>query len=164
VECEEALTLLRRLYPDLPNLAAADPAQLAEADLPPPLDRRARHVVSETRRVRAAVAALDAGQPLPGELLLASHRSLRDDYECSSPELDWFVERVMQEPGIRGARLTGAGWGGCAIAVGGEDALLAAAPPVAAAYTQRFGREPRTWISKAAEGMRVEQQPLAVRT
>jgi galactokinase len=155
-ECEEALAHLKRRYPDLPNIASADPAQLTDAALPPPLARRARHVVTENRRVQAAVAALDSGAPLPGDLLLASHASLRDDYECSSPELDWFVERVMAEPGVRGARLTGAGWGGCAIAIGDEEALLAAAAPVAAAFVHRFGREPRTWISRGAEGMRVD--------
>ncbi len=62
------------------------------------------------------VAALERGEPLPGDELLASHESLRRDYDCSCEELDWFVERVMREPGVTGARLTGAGWGGCAIA------------------------------------------------
>ena len=88
--------------------------EVEAAELPPPLDRRARHVVTETRRVARVVAALERGECVPGAELLASHESLRKDYECA-PELDWFVERAMRAPGVRGARLTGAGWGGCAI-------------------------------------------------
>jgi len=58
-----------------------------------------------------------------GETLYASHESLRYQYECSTPELDWFVDRAKRIVGVRGARLTGAGWGGCAIAVGDFEAL-----------------------------------------
>ena len=158
-ECEAALAALRVADPALESLAAATPEAVRDARLPAPLDRRARHVVSETRRVQQAVAELRAEQPLDGELLLASHSSLRDDYECSSPELDWFVERVMQAPGVRGARLTGAGWGGCAIAVGDAAALVDAAPVVAAEYERQFGRAPRVWHTKAGPGARAESGP-----
>lgn len=154
-ECQQALELLRRVYPTLPHLAGATPEQLALAHLPPLLDRRARHVVSETRRVRLAVDALRGGRSLPGELLAASHDSLRRDYECSSPELDWFVTHAMSCAGVTGARLTGAGWGGCAIAVGAHDALAAAAPRLAEEYEHRFARVPRVWLTGAADGARV---------
>ena len=110
-ECQAALTRLRSLRPSLPSLAAADLDLLREAHLPPPLDRRARHVVTEMSRVRAVVDALRVGGTLPGEALFASHESLRVDYECSSPELDAFVDRARHTEGITGARLTGAGWG-----------------------------------------------------
>jgi len=156
-ECEEALRLLRERHPELPNLAAASPAQVRDADLPDPLSRRALHVTEETRRVGALVDALRAGGAVPGDLLLASHASLRDQYECSSRELDWFVEHAMQHPGVVGARLTGAGWGGCAIAVGAHDALAAAAPRLAAAYEAEFGRRPRAWLTNAEDGARVDQ-------
>jgi galactokinase len=155
-ECEQALALLRGRYPGLPSLAEATPEQVREAKLPDPLGRRARHVSEETRRVRTAVDSLKAGGELSGELLRASHESLRLDYECSTPELDWFVDRAMREPGVRGARLTGAGWGGCAIAVGDEEALAAAAAPVSAEYARVFGRTPRSWLTRAEEGARVE--------
>ena len=155
-ECDEALALLRRADPGLPSLAAAEPEAVRAARLPDPLSRRALHVSEETRRVREAVAALKAGAELPGPLLLASHASLRDLYECSSPELDWFVDRAMRSPGVRGARLTGAGWGGCAIAVGAADALAAAAPEISADYERAFGRAPRTWLTHAEDGARVE--------
>jgi galactokinase len=156
-ECDAAVERLRALEPGLPHLAAATPELLTRAALPDPLDRRARHVVEETRRVRAAVEALRGGGIIPGELLIASHVSLRDLYECSSPELDWFAEHALHEDGVRGARLTGAGWGGCAIAVGAHDALADAAPRLSAAYRHAFDREPRVWLSRAAIGARIDR-------
>ena len=155
-ECEEALRLLRERWPELPSLAAADPEQVLEAQLPSPLDRRALHVSRETRRVRDAVAALRAGHRISRELLVGSHESLRDLYECSRPELDWVVERAIVFPGVQGARLTGAGWGGCAIVVGKEDALRETGPVLAREYEARFALVPRLWLSTAASGARVE--------
>ena len=155
-ECERALELLQQRWPELRNLAEATPEQVTEAALPDPLGRRAMHVSRETRRVREAVAMLRAGEPLSGRLLLESHESLRDLYECSRPELDWLVERSIAEPGVRGARLTGAGWGGCIIAVGSEDALNAAAPAIQRDYVAKFALTPRLWLSKAARGAAVE--------
>ena len=86
--------------------------------LPPPLDRRVRHVLSENARVRAAVTALRAanmGQL--GELLRASHRSLRDDYEVSTAELDRLVAIADDDPDVLGARLVGGGFGGSVLAL-----------------------------------------------
>lgn len=158
-ECEAALAALRRLDPDLPNLAAATPALLDAAALPEPLASRARHVVDEIARVHVVVAALKRGEPPPGDALIASHESLRTLYDASSPELDWIVEHAIQEPGVRGARLTGAGWGGCAIAVGDPQALADAAPRLARGYEAHFGHAPRTWLTAAAAGARVDQAP-----
>ena len=85
--------------------------------LPPPLDRRVRHVVTENARVRDAVAALGARDDARlGELLSASHRSLRDDYEVSTPELDRLVE-LAGAAGSLGARMVGGGFGGSIIAL-----------------------------------------------
>jgi galactokinase len=155
-ECDEALRLLRERWPDLPSLAAAEPEQVLEARLPAPLDRRALHVSRETRRVRDAVAALRAGHRISRELLVGSHESLRDLYECSRAELDWVVDRAITLPGVRGARLTGAGWGGCAIVVGDEEALRDAGPVLAREYEARFALVPRLWLSTAAAGARLE--------
>ena len=155
-ECGEALRLLRTRWPDLPSLAAAEPEQVLEAGLPDPLDRRALHVSRETRRVRDAVAALRGGHRISRELLVGSHESLRDLYECSRPELDWVVERAITVRGVRGARLTGAGWGGCAIVVGDEDALGEMGPVLAREYEARFALVPRIWLSRASSGARVE--------
>jgi galactokinase len=141
-ECEEALRLLRQRWPKLSTLAAAEPEQVIEAQLPAPLHGRALHVSRETRRVRDAVAALRAGGRISRELLVGSHESLRDLYECSRPELDWVVDRAISLPGVQGARLTGAGWGGCAIVVGEEEALREAAPVLAREYEARFALVP----------------------
>ena len=155
-ECAEALRLLRERWPALPSLAAAEPEQVLEARLPDPLDRRALHVSRETRRVRDAVATLRAGGSISRELLVGSHESLRDLYECSRPELDWVVERAISLPGVRGARLTGAGWGGCAIVVGEEASLREAGDTLSHEYEDRFALVPRLWLSTASSGARVE--------
>jgi len=155
-ECDEALRILRERWPELASLAAAEPDQVRDARLPDPLDRRALHVSLETRRVRDAVAALRAGGRISRELLVGSHESLRDLYECSRPELDWVVERAITLPGVRGARLTGAGWGGCAIVVGDEAALREAGPVLSREYEARFALVPRLWLSTASSGARVE--------
>jgi galactokinase len=107
-ECEEAaaqleVRALRDLTPDdLPRIA----------NLPEPLQRRARHVITENARVLRGVAALRSGDVSAfGRLMLDSHASLRDDYEVSTPELDELVDLAMAH-GALGARLTGAGFGG----------------------------------------------------
>ncbi|MCU1372037.1 MAG: Galactokinase [Ilumatobacteraceae bacterium] len=82
------------------------------------LRRRARHVISENARVRAVAAALPAGDlAAVGEALVASHTSLRDDFEVSTPVLDALVDRLNATEGVIGARLTGAGFGGCVVAL-----------------------------------------------
>jgi len=110
-ECEAAE---RALGIPLRDATPADVARLDDALF----RRRARHVVSENRRV-CAVAEAFAGADLAtiGEAMTASHASLRDDFEVSTPELDALVARLTRTPGVIGARLTGAGFGGCAVAL-----------------------------------------------
>ncbi|MEW5936129.1 MAG: galactokinase, partial [Bacillota bacterium] len=112
-ECEQACALL-----GVPSLRALSPADLPRLEaLPEPLNRRARHVVTENQRVLEGVAALEQGDIQRfGELMVASHRSLRDDYEVSIPELDRLVEAELRH-GAVGARLTGAGFGGSTVAL-----------------------------------------------
>jgi galactokinase len=155
-ECDEALRLLRQRHPELENLAAAQPDQVRAARLPRTLEKRALHVTEENLRVETLVASLKQSGAVTGETLYASHESLRDQYECSTPELDWFVEKARQIAGVRGARLTGAGWGGCAIAVGDFEALNDAKDELCAAYQSSFNREPRVWLTHAEQGVRVE--------
>jgi galactokinase len=155
-ECEEAVRLIRRIFPDLPHLAAATLDQVEKARLPDKLRLRALHVVEENARVGEVVAALQATGQIPGEQLYASHESLRTQYDCSTPELDWFVDRMARTPGITGARLTGAGWGGCAIALGEPGVLRAVGDATAAEYEAKFGLKPRTWLTSAAEGARLD--------
>jgi galactokinase len=90
----------------------------------PVIRRRARHVVTENTRVRAFVDALRAGdRVVAGEIMTASHTSLRDDHEVTTPLLDALVARLVATPGVWGARLTGGGWGGCVVAIAEPGAL-----------------------------------------
>jgi galactokinase len=108
-ECEQASHLLG-------VKALRDVSDVGEVEqLPEPLRRRARHVVSENNRVLRAVKSIDAKQF--GQLMNASHGSLRDDYEVSIAALDHLVELLQSEPCVYGARLTGAGFGGACIAL-----------------------------------------------
>lgn len=155
-ECREALHLLRLSRPSLENLAQAEPDEIRSASLPTTLANRALHVSEETRRVQQAVKQLSEHGAIGGDLLHRSHESLREKYECSSPELDWFVERAARAEGVTGARLTGAGWGGCAIALGNRDALEAAGDEIAAEYERAFHRAPQVWLTEASEGAALE--------
>ncbi len=110
-ECERAAARLGC------PLGRADVGALSRL-LDPVLARRARHVVTEGRRVDEVARALDAGDPATaGELLVASHRSLADDFECSTPTVDALVADVRAQPGVWGARMTGGGFGGSVVAL-----------------------------------------------
>ncbi|HEY8359893.1 MAG TPA: galactokinase [Ramlibacter sp.] len=100
------------------------------AALPDVLRRRARHVFTENARVLAASSDAEAF----GRLMNASHASLRDDYEVSTPELDQLVALLQAHPGVYGARLTGAGFGGACVALCRADALHEVAPAVLPRY------------------------------
>ena len=156
LECTEALRLLRERNRNLENLASAKPDEVRAARLPGVLEMRALHVAEENLRVEALVQSLEKSGLVSGETLYASHESLRTNYDCSTPELDWFVERAKEIPGVRGARLTGAGWGGCAIAVGDFDALTDAQQELTSRYEAGFGRKARTWLTNAEQGAKVE--------
>jgi galactokinase len=115
-------------------------------------DRRARHVVTENARVLDAAHALADGELAAlGPLLAASHRSLRDDYDVSTPELDALVD-CLEEAGALGARLTGAGFGGCAVALTRRDEADRVATEAASAYRARTALEPRTYLCRASAG------------
>lgn len=107
--CEAAAALIG----PLPQATAGAVAGLAD----PVLRHRARHVVSECERVRAVAAGGGFDRAVLAEALEASHASLRDDFQVSTPALDALVRRLSGQPGVVGARLTGAGFGGCVVAV-----------------------------------------------
>jgi len=118
--CSEAVTVLQALAPDVTALRDVDPGMLerARARLDPVVFRRALHVVQENARPAALAAALGHRDlPRAGRLLNESHASLRDLYEVSCEELDQVTERARAHPACFGARMTGAGFGGCAIAL-----------------------------------------------
>ena len=135
-ECEEAAARL-----GVPLLSDLTPADLPRLDvLPERLARRARHVVTENERVLRAVAALrgdDAARL--GALVHASHVSLRDDYEVSTPGLDLLVELAEADRDVHGARLTGGGFGGSVVLVARSGSGRAAGARITRAYGERNG-------------------------
>jgi galactokinase len=131
-ECEQACTLLG--IRSLRELSLADLPRLAT--LPEPINRRARHVVTENQRVLDGVRALEQGDIKHfGRLMVASHLSLRDDYQVSIPELDTLVEAELRH-GAVGARLTGAGFGGSTVALVEESGYEEFRAGVQHAYPQ----------------------------
>jgi galactokinase len=118
--------------------------------------RRAGHVVSENARTLRARDALSRGDLLEvGRLLDESHRSLRDDFEVSSPALDAMVSSARRAPGCLGARMTGAGFGGCVVALVRRDVLGAFVASVEEAYTKETGFTPKIHPCKASNGAEV---------
>jgi galactokinase len=115
--------------------------------------RRARHVVSENQRVLEAVKVLESGDlERFGELMNESHESLRDDYEVSCRELDTLVELAWKQPGVLGARMTGAGFGGCTVNLVHADAAEAFALAVAKGYQEALGLKAEVYICQASDG------------
>ena len=122
-------------------------AALAAAALPPPLDRRAGHVVSENARVLEARAALQRGDAKRfGELMNASHRSMRDDFEVSTPEIDRLVAIAQQRADVFGARMTGGGFGGSVVMLVARGAARELGELVAARYRAEHGGTPAILI------------------
>jgi galactokinase len=115
--------------------------------------RRAYHVVSENQRVLEAVRVLEGGDlERFGALMNASHNSLRDDYEVSSKELDALVEIARKQPGVLGARMTGAGFGGCTVNLVRADAAEAFAQAVGRGYQEALGLNAEVYICRASDG------------
>jgi len=156
-ECEEAAARL-----GISALRDLTPADLARLDvLPERLARRVRHVVTENERVVAAVEALEGADAARlGALLQASHVSLRDDYEVSTPELDLLVELAEADRDVHGARLTGGGFGGSVVMAARAGRGGAAGARIGRSYEQRTGRtatllvpSPRGALPLPARGM-----------
>lgn len=117
-QCIEAVNHIKETYPNIKSLRDVTEEMLIEqwSSLPPLIARRARHVVTENTRVLESTKLLDQGDLVVfGELMYDSHDSLRKDYEVSSKHLDLLVDFTMDLDGVLGARLTGAGFGGCTV-------------------------------------------------
>jgi galactokinase len=149
-ESEEAA---RRLgVRTLRDVSVAAFARRAHA-LPEPLRRRARHVVGENARVLATVVSLrDGDLREAGKLMNSSHEALRDDYEVSSPELDLLVEAACAVDGVYGARMTGAGFGGCVVALARREAVGRVATAMETAFGLNYGRKPWVGEVRASDG------------
>ena len=146
-ECERAASLLG--VAQLRDVGVADLSRLQA--LPSPLDRRARHVVTENQRVLDAVAAMRANDaPALGALFDASHVSQRDDYECSVTEVDQLVAIAQADPAVFGARLTGGGFGGSIVGLVRAGEGAAAAARVAGDYSRDSARSATVLVPQGA--------------
>jgi galactokinase len=149
-QCEQAASAL-----GVAALRDADPEMLERhrQRLDEVVYRRARHVVTENARVLAAAAALEEGRVAElGPLFAAAHRSMAEDYEASLPELDLLVSLAAETGGVRAARLTGAGFGGCTVNLVEVDRAEAAAAEILDRYQAATGRQGRAWVSTPADG------------
>lgn len=154
-ECEEAVRLLSRDMPDIQNLrdvSVKDFNRLAHR-LPPLIEKRARHVVEELARVAQAWDCLKAADLSTfGRLMNACHTSLRDLYEVSSPELDTMAQIAQSLEGCLGARLTGAGFGGCCVCLTSRDQARSVAENLAIRYQALTRIKPEIFITSPVEG------------
>jgi len=115
--------------------------------------KRAKHAVYENQRTIKAVKALqDNDLALFGKLMIASHDSLRDDYEVTGIELDTLVEEALKQKGVIGARMTGAGFGGCAVSIVEEDAVSAFIENVGKAYRDKIGYDADFYVVEIGDG------------
>jgi len=146
MECDEAA---RRLgVATLRDAGLGADGVAAIRRLPPPLDRRARHVVTENARVLAAVDAIRTGDVAElGAILKAGHVSMRDDFEASLPAIDELVAIASADPAIHGARITGGGFGGAIVALARAGTGAAASARIAAAYRTKTGQVPQILVA-----------------
>ena len=157
-QCVAAVAHLAKAMPGLKSLrdVTIDELTAGQAAMDPVVFRRAHHVVTEIARTTAAAACLKASDyPGFGQYMLASHASLRDDYEVSCHELDVLVDSGRVVPGVYGIRMTGGGFGGCAVAVCKPEAVAPLTAAVNAAYEKAFGRHPDVFATTAVEGASV---------
>ncbi len=157
-QCEQAaallgVTSLRDLHTD-----ALDHPDLRAQDV---LLRRVKHILTENARVLAVADALQEGDATAmGALMDESHRSMRDDYEISSRELDIMVAAAREHPACYGSRMTGGGFGGCAIALIREDDIEGFVQATSQRYQERTGITPDVYVCRAVDGASVEYSSL----
>ena len=156
-QCESALKALQKVKPikALGELTNAEFDAIASA-IPDPVERRrARHAVYENNRTLEAVKALEANDVKRfGELMNASHVSLRDDYEVTGPELDTLAELAWRQDGVLGSRMTGGGFAGCTVSIVRDAAIPAFEKNVGDAYTAKIGYAPSFYVANIADGAR----------
>jgi len=155
-QCETAAKIL-----GVPSLRDATAAALEDARgrMDPVVYRRARHIIGEIERTVHAAEGVRASNWLTvGQLMYASHRSLRDDYQVSCPELDAVVEiaeAIGVEGGVYGCRMTGGGFGGCCVALVKAESVEAISKKITADYQKRIGKEATIFVSRPAAGATV---------
>ncbi|HEL0022954.1 TPA: galactokinase [Streptococcus equi subsp. zooepidemicus] len=157
-ECEQALEELNALL-DIKALGELDAQRFDEYSYlikDGKRLKRARHAVLENQRTLQARQALEAGALEQfGRLMNASHVSLEHDYEVTGPELDTLVHTAWEQEGVLGARMTGAGFGGCGIAIVAKDKVDSFIETVGKAYTEVIGYAPAFYLAEIAQGARL---------
>src|SRR5579863_5315475 len=154
-QCREAVAQLRQAGVEANSLRDMKLGDLIRHGnrLDPILLKRASHVVTENDRVREAVKVLEQGDlKYFGNLMNDSHKSLRDDYEVSSPELDVLVEIAQRQPGVFGARMTGAGFGGCTVNLVQRDSTDAFTITIQEGFQKALGLHAGIYVFEASGG------------
>lgn len=154
-ECRQAVDRLRKELPGIKALRDVGKEELASCAhvLSPTLYKRATHAVEECERVRAGARYLEAGNAVAfGELMRKSHVSSRDLYEVSTPELDALAYAAWSAPGCYGARLIGAGFGGCVAALAKADATAGVESYLKDSFKRSFGKSCHTFVAQIGAG------------
>ena len=142
-ECAIAVEAIARKYPQVKSLRDAEPAYLDTVSMPRLVMRRARHVISENKRVQLFVGAAERSDAeRMGELFVESHRSMQHDYEISCDEIDFLVDTAVGIPGCHGARMTGGGFGGCTVNLLEPSSVSRFQDEMTKRYHERFGITP----------------------
>ena len=156
-ECEQALKILQNKKVKISALCELSPVDWGMYSTfvtDPVLNRRARHCIAENQRVIDAAQVLKEGDLVRlGQLLNASHKSLKDDYEVTGIELDTLAETAQKQEGCLGARMTGAGFGGCAIALVHKDKIDSFIENVQAAYEAAIGYKAGFFVCETGDGV-----------
>jgi galactokinase len=158
--CEEAVRLLKQDLPEIQSLRDVSVEEFGRraGRLPEEAAKRARHVVEEIERTEQAEALLEAGDVRKfGELMNECHASLRDLYEVSCPELDVMVQVAQSLEGCYGARLTGAGFGGCTVNLVAQESSAEFAKQLARGYKVETSLQPEIYITQASNGAELLQ-------
>src|SRR5262249_5425940 len=154
--CERAVEILR---PRLTHIRALRDVSVIEferyaSELPDVLRSRARHVVTENQRTLEAAKALEASDlTLLGRLMVASHQSLRADYEVSCEELDIMVDLALKKDGVYGARMTGGGFGGCTVNLVRQEMVAGFSDSIKNEYYRLTKIKPDIYVVQSDDGV-----------
>ena len=157
-QCEAGVAHFQKTNPKVKALRDVTLAQLeaARGTLNEVVFRRCRHVIGEnTRTSEAAIDLAKRHYEEVGEKMVASHNSLRDDYEVSCEELDFLVAEAMKIKGVYGARMTGGGFGGCIVALVQPRSVESFTSTIDGSYQKQYGKKPGIFVTDATAGASV---------